>query len=36
LKESVETGRVPADELLEEYHGAWAGDLSKIYAAHRY
>jgi glutamate--cysteine ligase len=36
LKDSVETGRVPADELLEEYHGAWAGDLSRIYAAHRY
>ncbi|WP_341211734.1 glutamate--cysteine ligase [uncultured Limimaricola sp.] len=36
LKESVETGRTPADELLEEYHGAWGGDLSRIYAAHSY
>ncbi|GLT09291.1 glutamate--cysteine ligase [Sulfitobacter porphyrae] len=31
LKESVETGRVPADELLEAYHGPWGGDLSRIY-----
>ncbi len=32
LKESVETGRTLADELLEQYHGPWAGDLSRIYA----
>ncbi len=36
LKESVETGRVPADELLEAYHGEWAGDLSRIYDAYKY
>ncbi|MCR9124514.1 MAG: glutamate--cysteine ligase [Rhodobacteraceae bacterium] len=36
LKESVETGHVPADDLLAEYHGAWQGDLSRIYAAHSY
>ena len=36
LKESVETGRVPADELLDHYHGDWAGDLSRIYADYRY
>jgi glutamate--cysteine ligase len=36
LKDSVETGRVPADELLEEYHGDWGGDLTRIYGAHRY
>ena len=33
LKESVETGKVPADEMLAKYHGEWAGDLSKIYQA---
>ncbi|MCC6306115.1 MAG: glutamate--cysteine ligase [Rhodobacteraceae bacterium] len=32
LRESVETGRTLADELLEQYHGPWAGDLSRIYA----
>ncbi|MDA5558029.1 glutamate--cysteine ligase [Shimia sp. MMG029] len=36
LKESVESGQVPADELLAQYHGEWDGDLSKIYAAHSY
>ena len=36
LKDSVESGQVPADELLSEYHGDWGGDLSRIYAAHSY
>ncbi|WP_412509742.1 glutamate--cysteine ligase [Roseovarius sp. SYSU LYC5161] len=36
LKESVETGRVPADELLAHYHGDWHGDLSRIYAEYSY
>ncbi|MQQ08728.1 glutamate--cysteine ligase [Epibacterium sp. SM1979] len=36
LKESVETGQVPADELLERYHGDWNGDLSRIYAEYSY
>ncbi|MGC1429904.1 MAG: glutamate--cysteine ligase [Albidovulum sp.] len=36
LQESIETGKVPADELLEQYHGEWAGDLSRIYAEYSY
>ncbi len=36
LKESVESGKVPADELLERYHGDWNGDLSKIYGEYSY
>jgi glutamate--cysteine ligase len=36
LKESVESGKVAADELLEKYHGAWAGDLSRIYGEFSY
>ena len=36
LLESVESGKVPADELLECYHGAWNGDLSRIYAEYSY
>ncbi len=36
LKESVETGKVPADELLEKYHGEWAGDLTRIYREYSY
>jgi len=36
LKETIETGKTPADELLEHYHGDWNGDLSKIYGAYSY
>ena len=36
LQESVETGIVPADELLEKYHGEWDGDLSRIYREYSY
>ncbi|MSU91310.1 glutamate--cysteine ligase [Rhodobacteraceae bacterium 2CG4] len=32
LHEIVDTGRTPADELLEMYRGAWDGDLERIYA----
>ncbi|MFD1882539.1 glutamate--cysteine ligase [Paracoccus pacificus] len=36
LRESVDSGKVPADELLEKYHGPWHGDLDKIYAEYSY
>ncbi|MGY3437963.1 MULTISPECIES: glutamate--cysteine ligase [unclassified Marinovum] len=36
LRESVDSGKVPADELLEQYDGEWGGDLTKIFAAHSY
>ncbi|AHM03124.1 Glutamate--cysteine ligase [Roseibacterium elongatum DSM 19469] len=36
LKDSVETGQVPADELLALYHGAWNGDLDRIYGEFSY
>ena len=36
LKESVETGKTPADELLDHYHGDWQGDLSRVYAEYSY
>lgn len=36
LKDSIESGKVPADELLERYHGDWNGDLSKIYGDYSY
>ncbi|MEL7257067.1 MAG: glutamate--cysteine ligase [Pseudomonadota bacterium] len=36
LRESVETGQVPADELLAKYHGDWEGDLTKIYGEFSY
>ena len=36
LRESVESGKTPADEMLEDYHGDWGGDLSRIYAERSY
>ena len=36
LKDSLDSGKVPADELLEQYHGDWGGDLSRIYDAYSY
>jgi glutamate--cysteine ligase len=36
LREIVASGQTPADELLERYHGAWSGDLSRIYAEYGY
>ena len=35
-RESIVTGRVPADDLLADYHGDWNGDLSQIYAEYSY
>lgn len=31
LDEIVRTGKVPAQVLLDKYHGEWSGDLSRIY-----
>ena len=31
LREVVRSGKVPAEILLEKYHGAWGGDVSKVY-----
>ena len=31
LREIVRSGKVPAEVLLERYHGAWNGDVSKVY-----
>lgn len=36
LMDSVETGKVPADELLDRYHGDWNGDLNRIYSEYSY
>ena len=32
LHEIVASGKVPAQRLLDRYHGEWKGDLSKVYA----
>jgi len=31
LRDIVASGKVPAQRLLDSYHGEWAGDLSRIY-----
>ncbi|WP_420396747.1 glutamate--cysteine ligase [Nioella sp.] len=36
LKESIDSGQVPADELLAQYNGDWNGDLSRIYSEFSY
>ncbi|WP_375551468.1 glutamate--cysteine ligase [Rhodophyticola porphyridii] len=36
LKESVESGQVPADELLARYSGDWGRDLTRIYKEYSY
>ncbi|MFV0292891.1 MAG: glutamate--cysteine ligase [Paracoccus sp. (in: a-proteobacteria)] len=36
LKESIENGKTPADELLEKYHGDWHEDLTRIYGEYSY
>ena len=33
LVQNLNTGATQADRLLAAYHGAWAGDLTKVYAA---
>ncbi|OWK31573.1 glutamate--cysteine ligase [Sphingomonas dokdonensis] len=32
LREIVRLGKVPAEQLLDRYHGAWGGDVSRVYA----
>lgn len=36
LQESVDTGQVPADELLSRYYGAWGETLGPIYEEYSY
>ncbi len=36
LRDSLETGMTPADELLAHYHGDWGGDLARIYPEYSY
>ncbi len=36
LHDLVDTGKTPADELLERYNNEWNGDLSRIYAEYSY
>jgi glutamate--cysteine ligase len=31
LEEIVESGKVPAQRLLDKFHGEWGGDISRVY-----
>ena len=31
LRDVVASGMTPADRLLERYHGAWSGNVSRVY-----
>ena len=35
-REIVASGRTPADRLLDLYHGAWGGDISRVYQDARF
>jgi len=36
LREILTAGKTPAEQLLDLYHGAWGGDISRIYADARF
>ncbi|MEM9969566.1 MAG: glutamate--cysteine ligase [Pseudomonadota bacterium] len=36
LEESLDTGEVPADELIRQYEGAWDGDVTRVFGEYSY
>ncbi|MEM9343532.1 MAG: glutamate--cysteine ligase [Pseudomonadota bacterium] len=36
LQESIETGRVPADDLIAAFEGDWAGDVTRVFGDYSY
>ncbi len=36
VRETLDSGQTPADELLARYHGDWNGDLTRIYEDYSY
>ena len=36
LKETLETGETPADELIRRYHEDWDGDVTRVFAEYSY
>jgi glutamate--cysteine ligase len=31
LEEIVDSGKVPAQRLLDKFHGEWGGDIGRVY-----
>ncbi len=36
IREIVESGKTPAERLLDKYHGEWGGDISRVYEDMRF
>ncbi len=36
LRETIETGITPADELIAKYEGEWAGDVTRVFGEYSY
>jgi glutamate--cysteine ligase len=36
LREIVASGRTPAEQLLQRFHGEWRGDLGRVYEEHSF
>jgi glutamate--cysteine ligase len=36
LKESIETGMTPADELIAKFNGPWNGDVTRVFGEYSY
>ena len=36
LHESIETGKVPADELIDRYNTDWNGDVTRVFGPYSY
>ena len=36
LHESIESGKTPADELLDHYNGDWNGDITRVFPEYSY
>lgn len=36
LKDSVQSGQAPADELIEKFNGDWGGDVTKVFGEYSY
>ena len=36
VESTLEEGRTPAEEMLENYHGKWQGNLDNLFAEYSY
>jgi glutamate--cysteine ligase len=36
LRDSLDTGEVPADELIRHFNGDWGGDVTRVFGEYSY